>query len=348
MAAATLAGLLAGCGKKNEPDFGLPGAGEGKVIATYKGGEVTQAEFDKYAAFMEVSDPMTAMYMGIPEFKEQFVRQFALYKALAARASIAQLKKADEDVKTFETSINNAIKQDSSIQDKLKERNLTMDEMKQIVKMMSSGSQIAMAKREELGKAVKDEEIKAEYDKNKADYNVVTVRHILVATKDSETGKELRTEEEALKRAREVKDKLVNGGDWTALAKAYSDDPGSKDNGGLYEKQKAGGWVAEFKEAANKQPIGQIGDPVKTAYGYHVIKVESREESTYDKLAQTDKDAIKQEIVDGKVSEYLEAEAEKLNIQVTLPPEPSPSPSSSPAAEPAESASPSPSASAGP
>jgi foldase protein PrsA len=346
LATVLLASLLTGCGKKNAQGSGLPGEGQGDVIATYDGGQVTQGEFDKYAAFMELSDPTYAMYLQIPQIKEQLVSQFALSKALASRATEEQLKTADEDVKSFESSYNDAVKSDSTLKDQLKQKNLTLDEMKRIVKVLSSGSQIAAAKSDEFDKAVTDAEIKAEFDKNKSDYNVVTVRHILVATMDQSTGKELRSDDEALKRAKGVKTKLENGGDWNALAKEYSDDPGSKDNGGLYEKAKAKDWVAEFKEAANTQPIGQIGEPVQTQYGYHVIKVESREETTFDKLEQADKDELKQTIVDAKMQDYLQSEQDKLNIKVTLPAEPSASASSSPSASPSDSATPSPDASA--
>ena len=93
------------------------------------------------------------------------------------------------------------------------------------------------AKGEELKPTVTEEEIKAEYDKAPADFNVVSVRHILIGTIDPNTGAELKTDEEALKLAKEVKAKLDAGGDWNALAKEYSTDTGSKDNGGLYEKQ---------------------------------------------------------------------------------------------------------------
>ncbi|MBW5449041.1 peptidylprolyl isomerase [Cohnella sp. CFH 77786] len=345
LAAVLLAALLAGCGKKNEKqETGLPGAGQGKVIATYKGGEVTEGEFDKYTAFMEVSDPQTAMYLQIPQFKEQFVRQWALYKVLAGRASADQAKAADEDVKKFETDIGNALKTNADLKKTLDEKKLTVDEMKRIVKVLAAGNQIAKAKSDEFAKAVTDAEIKAEYDKVKSDYNIDTVRHVLVATTDLKTGKQLRTDEEALKRAKEVKDKLEKGGDWKTIAKEYSDDEGSKDNGGLYEKQQSKGWVTEFKNAANTQPIGVIGDPVKTQYGYHVMKVESREETPYDKLAQADKDQLKQTVVNAKVQDYLQAEDEKLDIKVTLPAEPSPSPSASPTASPSGSPAASPTA----
>lgn len=331
LSALVLAALVAGCGKKNEEQASdVPGAGQGQVIATYKGGEVSSGEFDKYTSFLEITDPQTAMYLQIPQFKEHFVKQFAMYKQYASLSTDEQKKAGDEQVAQFETQLNDAIAQNAELKDMIKEKNLTNDDMKKIVKLLATGAQIPQAKADEFLKAVTDDEIKAEYDKNPSDYNVVTVRHILVTTADPTTGEQTRTDEEALKRAQEVKGLLDKGGDWTALAKEYSDDGGSKDNGGLYEKQEARVWVAEFKEAANTQEIGKIGDPVQTQYGYHVMKVEAREETPFDKLAAEDKDELKNGIVDAKMQAFMEDEETKLDIQVTLPEEPSESPSAAP------------------
>jgi len=79
------------------------------------------------------------------------------------------------------------------------------------------------------------------------------------------------------KNAVEVLDKVKAGGDFAALAKQYSEDTGSKDNGGLYENVKKGQFVAEFDDVIfNKLQPGQVyPDLVKTVFGYHIIKLES-------------------------------------------------------------------------
>ncbi|MFA6526683.1 MAG: protein translocase subunit SecD [Candidatus Buchananbacteria bacterium] len=79
------------------------------------------------------------------------------------------------------------------------------------------------------------------------------------------------------KKAVEVLDKVKSGADFAALAKQYSEDPGSKDNGGLYENVKKGQFVAEFDDVIfNKLQPGQTyQDLVKTSFGYHIIRLES-------------------------------------------------------------------------
>ncbi len=87
-----------------------------------------------------------------------------------------------------------------------------------------------------------------------------------------------RTEQEALQIATDVKKQLDAGGDFKALAIKYSDDPGSKAQGGeLGWYAKGEGLVQEFEDAAFKLNVGQISDPVKTQFGYHIIQVEEKD-----------------------------------------------------------------------
>lgn len=88
----------------------------------------------------------------------------------------------------------------------------------------------------------------------------VRARHILVETEE---------------KAKEVLTKLKAGGDFAALAKAESKDPGSADGGdlGYFTKNEM---VAEFAEAAFKLEKGALSEPVKTQFGWHIIKVEDK------------------------------------------------------------------------
>ncbi len=81
---------------------------------------------------------------------------------------------------------------------------------------------------------------------------------------------------EVRKIAVEVLQKVKAGEDFSALAKQYSEDPGSKDNGGLYEGIKKGQFVPEYEDVVfNKLKNGEVySDLVKTDFGYHIIKKE--------------------------------------------------------------------------
>jgi len=80
------------------------------------------------------------------------------------------------------------------------------------------------------------------------------------------------------KTAKEVKEKVNKGEDFAALTKQYSEDTGSKEQGGEITGFAPGQTVKEFEEAAYKLDAGQVSDPVKTTYGYHIIKVTDKKE----------------------------------------------------------------------
>ena len=78
-------------------------------------------------------------------------------------------------------------------------------------------------------------------------------------------------------KADEVLQRAKNGEDFAALAKEFSEDPGSKDKGGLYENTAQGTMVPEFEQAALALEPGQIApNLVETKYGYHIIKLEKK------------------------------------------------------------------------
>ncbi len=100
----------------------------------------------------------------------------------------------------------------------------------------------------------------------------VKARHILVQVN------EVVSEETARATLRTIQDKLDNGEDFAALAKEYSDDSGSKENGGDLGWQDPAKYVAGFEEAARQLPLNKVSQPVRSQFGYHIIQVLDRRE----------------------------------------------------------------------
>ncbi|MFK4477583.1 peptidylprolyl isomerase PrsA [Bacillus sp. RC206] len=98
------------------------------------------------------------------------------------------------------------------------------------------------------------------------------------------------------KTAKEVKEKINNGEDFTALAKQYSEDTGSKEQGGEIAGFAPGQTVKEFEEAAYKLDAGQVSEPIKTSYGYHIIKVTNKKElKPFDEVKDTIRKDLEQQ-----------------------------------------------------
>ncbi|KAA5805606.1 foldase [Thermoanaerobacterium thermosaccharolyticum] len=108
---------------------------------------------------------------------------------------------------------------------------------------------------------VTDSEAEKYYNDNKSQFEVVKASHILVSDE---------------KTANEIYDKLKNGANFAELAKQYSIDTSTKDNGGELGEFPRGTMVQEFEDAAFALKPGEISKPVKTQYGYHIIKSEGK------------------------------------------------------------------------
>lgn len=89
----------------------------------------------------------------------------------------------------------------------------------------------------------------------------VSARHILVDSED---------------KAKELKEKIKGGADFATVAKENSKDPGSKDDGGNLGYFGHGQMVPEFEDVVFKLAKGEVSDPVKTQFGWHLIKIEDK------------------------------------------------------------------------
>lgn len=118
-----------------------------------------------------------------------------------------------------------------------------------------------------------DAEVKKYYESHKAQFTtpaMVAAKHILVKMNAPVKPEE---EKAALAKIEGVKKELDGGANFEKAAEKYSDDPGSKSKGGdlgLFSKERM---APEFAQAAFALKKGEVSNPVKTVYGYHIIKV---------------------------------------------------------------------------
>lgn len=178
-------------------------------------------------------------------------------------------------------------------------RKRKVDESPEVKQMMSIQADSVLANA--LGKKISDDthftelDLRSYYDSNKNEFEEAQGSHILIRFKGSgvplkPNQKDL-TDAEALAKAQDIRKQLMAGADFATLAKAESDDTGSAVKGGDLGKFKHGQMVAPFDKAAFSLPLNEVSEPVKTQFGYHVIKITARTAKPFDEAKpQIEKD----------------------------------------------------------
>ncbi|MBD3233780.1 MAG: hypothetical protein GF315_08665 [candidate division Zixibacteria bacterium] len=145
---------------------------------------------------------------------------------------------------------------------------------------------------------VTDEEAQQYYDENIDRYTLpeqVRASHVLIKVDadSTDSSSKIKAEErKAKKEAEEVYRKAKAGEDFAELAEKYSDDPGSGKRGGDLGFFGRGRMVSEFEEKAFSMEEGEISEPVKSQFGYHVIKVVEKKPEEVKPFDETRKEQI--------------------------------------------------------
>jgi peptidyl-prolyl cis-trans isomerase C len=189
---------------------------------------------------------------------------------------------------------------------------------------------------------VDEAEARKYYDEHKENYEEVTARHILIRAKGApmpvKPGAKELTDQEALAKANDVRKRILAGEDFATLAKTESDDTTSS-NGGLLPAFSHGRMMPSFEQAAFKLKPGEVSEPVKTPYGYHIIKVEGHTTKSFEEVrAQIDKTLDQQKaqkiLEDMTKGAFYDPEFFGLPAETPKAPAP-PSPAAPPAVTPA-------------
>ena len=166
------------------------------------------------------------------------------------------------------------------------------------------------------GVQVTHDELQSYYNQHRDQYRVAEqakVSHILIKT--PLPGPDGKVDEkgvaEAQRRAEDLLKQLKAGAKFEDLARKYSEDPGSAKEGGSLGSIGKGRTVPEFEKAAFSLPKGQISDLVKSSYGFHIIRVDDRQDAHMKTLEEV-KDQIEPNLKQQKAQQIAQKQAEDL------------------------------------
>jgi foldase protein PrsA len=278
------------------------------IVAEYDGGTLTADQFKHYLEVQAFINPQagSAIQAKNADAYKMFVDSYVGETVMAAKAP--QTPDLDKQAKELADRIKEQYKSlfngdESKVEKQMKDQGVTDQDLLEFFTRYKKVEAY-------LGAGITDADLQKKYNEGKAngDFTVATVRHILITN-------EKHKDDEAKKLATQLADRLRKGEDFAKLAKQYSEDPGSKDKGGVYEDADVSQWVPEFKKAVLELPIGKISDPVKTQYGYHVIKVEKRSEKTFDQV----KALLRSQMINDKYDQFMSQNVKKMIKKENLP-----------------------------
>ena len=241
------AALLLGATAWAQP--AAPAKGADPVVLTVGDEKVTQSEFERIVSTLP---EQARAQVKTPEGRRQLAEQLVELKVLAQQA-VAQKLDQDPDVKT----------------------RLSVDRDQ----ILASAVYHALATPDEAA-------MHAYYEAHKDEMDQIHARHILIRFQGSAVPLRLDqkdlTDAEALQKCKDLRAKIIAGAKFEDIAKTESDDVGSGQNGGDLDTFGHGAMVPEFEKAAFALKVGEVSEPVRSAFGYHLILVESHTSKTYE------------------------------------------------------------------
>lgn len=251
------------------------------VVAKVDGYEVTGAELQNEMAMIVARErgriPPERLAQIQPQLRAEALDRIIARRLLLSAIDRENVQVTPEEMAAARAELEAGLPPGMTLADALKQRNVTEEEF---VRDYTSRLRVQKLMEQQTANVgeVTDADLQAFYGENREQFaqpEMVTARHILVAVDPQDTD-EAKQQKKA--KAEGIRARLVAGEDFATVAAAETDDPGSKESGGLYGPFPRGQMVPPFEEAAFTQAVGEIGPLVETRFGYHIIKVEKHDQ----------------------------------------------------------------------
>lgn len=316
------------------------------VAITINGQTIKASEVDKESVNIqrrlsqEVSTDQLARMM--PQIRQSAITNIVSRSLLSQAVVDNKVTVSPEELNKAVEQIKQSIPPNESLDSVLARAGLTTAEFTRQV-TDNLGIQKLLADQSKNA-TVSDDDVKKFYDTHPEQFRsgeTVSARHILVAFGP---GDDAAKKAEKRKKIDGIRDRLLKGEDFAKLCAEFSDDPGSKNTGGLYENFTRGKMVPPFENAAFTQKVGEIGPVVETDFGYHVLKVENHIAGApvpLDTVKERLKSFLDQKKKQDSAQDYVKKLHDAANIQYAAgyaPPTTAPStqPTTAPSTQPAK------------
>lgn len=292
------------------PDASVP------AVARVNGESISALELDR--AYAAIASFAAQMGQPVARAQEEELRFAALQELVDQRLMLQAAKK--ERIRVDNSLVNqefDALREayGDQFNTVLRMQGLNHASLRELIRE----NLLLQKVREEKSKVVvTDEEVREAFDREREE---IEVRHILIDPWEEELGGDW---DAAQQKAEEIRARLEAGEDFAELAALYSADPGSKDLGGsLGYVRRNHPFVTEFLEAAFALEVGEISEPVRSPYGYHIIQVTDRRfeepEQPFEEVEASLRARLERERGLAQFNQWLQAERAKAEITINDP-----------------------------
>ena len=294
--------VAGGCGNLFDPAAAVVD-GEKITISTI------EAELDQYRETARYEQLVARAPEGEIErtFQQDYLTLLIRETVLENEAEERGIEVTGEEVTERIDQIKEEIGSEGQFQEALKEEGLDLEQLEFQVRVQLLGEELRTEVTEGVGAT--EEELRAYYEENIEDYQEVRAQHILL------DDKQLTLAEDLALRLQKAKpdevDKL-----FASLAEKHSQDPSTSGDGGDLGWAPATQYVEPFREALADLEIGVVSDPVKTEFGWHVIRVTGRRVTPFDEAEADIQETIGSEAIDEAWEEWLVEAYEEADIEI--------------------------------
>ena len=309
-----------------------PEAIQNTVLAKVGDEKITKGDIDKelkqYIDFLKQQygddyESNEQIKQQLVQDKKQALNNLVTQKILLQEATTLNLKPSDDEL---DKKVNDTIDQykeqysgEGQFEKLLEQVGLTEDQFKELIRNQN----IMQAVQEEIIKdiTVSDDDIQSYYDENKdsefTESAGATVAHILVAEKNDDGSIDF---DKSLEKANELKAKIDAGADFAEVAKESSVDTRTAVNGGSlgFVEYNSTQYVTEFMDGFKGLKEGEVSEPVKSKYGYHIIKatgLKDSEVTQFDKVKDQIKSKLLQQKQQAVFNSKIEGWKKDLNVK---------------------------------
>ena len=250
-----------------------------------------EQEFRQNQAMEQLQSGINATAFMVPERKKQFASLSSQSRKIRVLTRDMDAEKYGVDEAEIEAYYQaNTIRYMSPEQVKIDFLELNLESIKSLIE-------------------IEDEQVLDRYEQAKDSYTAAEYRsasHILLTLEEAASNED---SERVRQRLLDLREQIVATGDFASAAREFSQDPGSAADGGNLGELERGVMVQPFEDALFQMQVGELSEPVRTAFGWHLIKLDQLsggETRSLEEVRPEIEDEIKAEIAENQIYDILE------------------------------------------